>query len=166
MSSLLRSGHFLNTTTIELSKMKLCNILPIVFLSWAAVKATPVSKSLKPPYFLLIGDSTVAVRGGWGDGLLSYLKEPAQGENRGKSGSTTVSWKANGRWDNLLEALDAYKADYEPIVTIQFGHNDQKSMTLEEYRANLKSLVVDIEDAGGVPVCDLFRKLDLRRDEF
>lgn len=108
-----------------------------------------------PPHFFLIGDSTVAVNGGWGDGFLSYLNEPAAGENRGVSGSTTVSWKSNGRWAALIRDVNANKAAYEPIVTIQFGHNDQKVMGLDEFRENLLGIVSEIQAAGGTPVSSL-----------
>ncbi|TDZ54005.1 Rhamnogalacturonan acetylesterase RhgT [Colletotrichum trifolii] len=104
------------------------------------------------PYFFLIGDSTVAIDGGWGNGLLSYLKDPAEGENRGKSGSTTASWKTNGRWTSLLQGINDTKADYEPIVTVQFGHNDQKSMELDEFRANLVSIGEELKGAGATPI--------------
>ncbi|KAF7586538.1 hypothetical protein BBP40_008693 [Aspergillus hancockii] len=116
------------------------------------VQANPVLRAAKPPSLFLIGDSTVAVNGGWGDGLLSYLKDPAKGENRGVSGSTTVSWKSNGRWDALIESVESNAADYEPIVTIQFGHNDQKVLTLDVFQANLEAIATDIKEAGGTPI--------------
>ena len=106
----------------------------------------------KTPYFLLVGDSTVAVDGGWGDGFLSYLQDPGEGENRGSSGKTTVSWKSDGRWDALLATVEATKNDYEPIVTIQFGHNDQKVMDAAEFQGNMESIVNDLAAAGATPV--------------
>jgi lysophospholipase L1-like esterase len=116
------------------------------------VHSTPTSRTAKPPRLFLIGDSTVAVDGGWGDGLLSYLKAPAEGDNRGVSGSTTVSWKSSGRWDTLIRDVAAAKNDFEPVVTIQFGHNDQKVMQLDEFHSNLVSIGSDIKQAGGTPV--------------
>ncbi|KAL2837101.1 SGNH hydrolase-type esterase domain-containing protein [Aspergillus pseudoustus] len=113
---------------------------------------TPRASSDKPPYIITIGDSTVAVNGGWGDGFLSYLHEPADGTNRGKSGSTTVSWRANGRWAALVENINSTVADYDTIVTMQFGHNDQKALTLDEYRANIVQLCADIKALGATPI--------------
>ena len=128
--------------------------LASLFLSaLGLVHATPVARQTKAPYLFLIGDSTVAEDGGWGNGLLGYLKDSAKGENRAVGGTTTVSWKSNGRWDDLLESVEASKDDYEPIITIQFGHNDQKVMELDEFQANLESIVTDLEAAGGTPVC-------------
>lgn len=135
--------------------MKLFSLISLLVSMTELAQAKPVAREAKPPYLFLIGDSTVAVRGGWGDGLLSYMKDTAEGENRAKSGTTTVSWKSNGRWADLLESVETQSADYEPIVTIQFGHNDQKSLSLDEYRANLKSIALDIEEAGGTPVSGL-----------
>ncbi|KNG82001.1 hypothetical protein ANOM_009215 [Aspergillus nomiae NRRL 13137] len=116
------------------------------------VQASPVGRASKAPYFFLIGDSTVAVNGGWGDGLLAYLKDPAKGENRAVSGTTTVSWKSNGRWDDLIESIESNAGEYEPIVTVQFGHNDQKTLTLDEFTTNLESIATDIKEAGGTPI--------------
>lgn len=109
----------------------------------------------KPPYFILTGDSTVAVNGGWGDGFLSFVADPADGVNSGKSGATTVSFRANGRWDGVLSDIADNKADYEPIVTIQFGHNDQKAtsgISLEQFGENLQDLANEVIEAGGTPV--------------
>lgn len=116
------------------------------------VQSTPMARQTKPPYLLLIGDSTVAVDGGWGNGFLSYVKDPAKSENRGVSGRTTVSWKADGRWEDLIASVEANKDDYEPIVTVQFGHNDQKVIELDEFQANLESIAADVTAAGGTPV--------------
>ncbi|KAM0229974.1 hypothetical protein ACHAP5_011491 [Fusarium lateritium] len=116
------------------------------------VQSTPLTRAAKPPHFFLIGDSTVAVDGGWGNGLLSYLNSPAEGDNRGVSGSTTVSWKSNGRWDKLIQDIGAAKSDFEPVVTIQFGHNDQKVLGLDEFHTNLVDIGNQIKEAGGTPI--------------
>lgn len=126
--------------------------LGLVAALLSQVQASPVARASKTPYFFLIGDSTVAVNGGWGNGLLAYLKDPAKGENRAVSGTTTISWKANGRWDDLIKSVESNAANYEPIVTVQFGHNDQKSLTLAQFTSNLESIATDIQGAGGTPV--------------
>ncbi|KAK7409649.1 hypothetical protein QQX98_008164 [Neonectria punicea] len=115
-------------------------------------RAAPQAKAEKPPYFILTGDSTVAVNGGWGDGFLRYLKAPAAGINPAKSGATTVTFKANGRWEAVLKGTEDQLGDFSPIVTIQFGHNDQKVMNLDEYKSNLTSLSADVTKAGGTPI--------------
>ncbi|BAE63203.1 unnamed protein product [Aspergillus oryzae RIB40] len=126
--------------------------LGLVAALLSQVQASPVARASKTPYFFLIGDSTVAVNGGWGNGLLAYLKDPAKGENRAVSGTTTVSWKANGRWDDLIKSVESNAANYEPIVTVQFGYNDQKSLTLAQFTSNLESIATDIQGAGGTPI--------------
>ncbi|RMZ48534.1 hypothetical protein AFCA_008437 [Aspergillus flavus] len=126
--------------------------LGLVAALLSQVQASPVARASKTPYFFLIGDSTVAVNGGWGNGLLAYLKDPAKGENRAVSGTTTISWKANGRWDDLIKSVESNAANYEPIVTVQFGHNDQKSLTLAQFTSNLESIATDIQGAGGTPI--------------
>lgn len=111
-----------------------------------------VAQAAKPPYFILTGDSTVAVNGGWGDGFLADLKSPASGVNSGKSGATIPSFRAEGRWNTAIGAVKSHKGDHESIVTIQFGHNDQKTYTLEQYSNNLVGLVNEVKAAGGTPV--------------
>ncbi|KAL2811394.1 SGNH hydrolase-type esterase domain-containing protein [Aspergillus granulosus] len=100
--------------------------LPIVFALLSRTLAFPTPCATKPPYIITIGDST--------------------------SGSTTVSWRANGRWKDLVENINSTVADYDTIVTIQFGHNDQKSLKLDEYRGNLVTLCADIVALGATPI--------------
>lgn len=117
--------------------------------------AAPVPRAENPPYFVLVGDSTVAVRGGWGDGFLPTLQASAAGINSGKSGATTVSYRAAGLWDGVLSAVAAHSKDYRPIVTIQFGHNDQKAeagISLEQFTTNLQNMANEVKSAGGTPV--------------
>jgi hypothetical protein len=72
----------------------------------------------KPPAFFLAGDSTTAVDGGWGDGLLAPLISPAWGVNIGKSGATTVSFEAGGYWTNVTDHVRDYAKEYDVYVTI------------------------------------------------
>lgn len=108
-----------------------------------------------PPYFVTTGDSTVAVDGGWGDGLLSYLKNTSGGINPAKGGATTASFRAEGHWTTALNAVKDKKATNKVFVTIQFGHNDQKEtsgITAAKFVENLKAMANEIKANGGTPV--------------
>ncbi|KAM0281231.1 hypothetical protein ACHAQH_003662 [Verticillium albo-atrum] len=132
--------------------MKFLNLI-LAFSALAPAQARP--KAAKPPYFVLTGDSTVAVDGGWGNGFLSYLKAPADGINPAKSGATTASFRADGRWATTIAAVKDNVDTHSPIVTIQFGHNDQKAtsgLSLEQFQANLVALSNEVIAAGGTPV--------------
>lgn len=90
-----------------------------------AVAAAPVARQARPAAFFLAGDSTTAVNGGWGDGFLATLRNGAIGQNKGHSGTTTVSFVAGGDWGKVLDLVKSNQAKYDCYVTIQFGHNDQ-----------------------------------------
>lgn len=137
--------------------MKLRAIFSVaaVFFQSAGGAALPRETVQKPPYFILTGDSTVAVDGGWGYGFLSYVQSPADGINPAKGGATTVSFRAQGLWDQALQAVRDNAADFDPIVTIQFGHNDQKAeanISNEQFRENLITMGNEVKEAGGTPV--------------
>lgn len=109
----------------------------------------------KIPYFIHTGDSTTAPGGGWGDGFQALKQNGAGGVNHAIGGATTASFKASGRWANALTSVRNNVANYEPIVTIQFGHNDQKEtsgISLSQFQANMKQLATEVIQAGGTPV--------------
>ncbi|KXT03984.1 hypothetical protein AC578_9247 [Pseudocercospora eumusae] len=116
--------------------------------------ASPLGE--KPPFFLLAGDSTTAVGGGWGDGFLqTTLKAPASGLNYGHSGATTVSFRAGGDWNKVLEQVGSHLEEFQVFVTIQFGHNDQKpasNISLQAYGTNLATFASEVVHAGGEPI--------------
>ncbi|KAF2164013.1 carbohydrate esterase family 12 protein [Zasmidium cellare ATCC 36951] len=132
--------------------------LSILASTFSLVFSSPLSsrQSPKVPFFLLVGDSTTAIGGGWGDGFLNHtLKAPASGLNYGHSGATTVSFRAGGDWATVLSQITTHQADSSVYVTIQFGHNDQKAaanISLEQFSQNLGVFVDEVRDAGGEPI--------------
>ncbi|RYO95256.1 hypothetical protein DL766_002070 [Monosporascus sp. MC13-8B] len=121
----------------------------------AAAPSSPDASAAKPPAFLLAGDSTTAVNGGWGDGLLAPLIKPAIGLNVGKSGATTRSFVAGGYWKNVTDHVKKYAGNYDVYVTISFGHNDQKEnsgVSFDQYQTNLINMVNEIKNLGGKPL--------------
>ncbi|OJD30254.1 carbohydrate esterase family 12 protein [Diplodia corticola] len=138
--------------------------LPAAFLLLSSASALPQPSvkraDTKPAAFFLAGDSTTAVQsdigGGWGTGFLeTTLQNGATGANYGHNGATTVSFRADGDWDTVLQAVRDAVDEYTPYVTIQFGHNDQKTdknITIDHYKANLAQFVQDVRDAGGKPI--------------
>lgn len=131
----------------------------VVFGALSALAAArPVKKdgcAALPPYFILSGDSTTASGGGWGTGLLPLTQDGAGGVNHARNGATTVSFRADGRWAAVLASIAEVKADHEPVVTIQFGHNDQKpdkGISLEQFQTNLETLANEVIAAGGTPI--------------
>ncbi|KAF7555890.1 hypothetical protein G7Z17_g1825 [Cylindrodendrum hubeiense] len=117
------------------------------------------TRATKPPAFILAGDSTTAVQstggGGWGNGFLSFLRQSAWGVNLGHNGATTVSFVSGGDWDNVKKYVSDNVGDFNVYVTIQFGHNDQKTkynITLDDYQTNLENLAKEVRELGGQPI--------------
>jgi len=67
---------------------------------------------------VLVGDSTVADKSGWGPGFKQSLADSVECINLAAGGRSSKSYRTEGRWDHAL----AVKGDY---YLIQFGHNDQ-----------------------------------------
>ena len=110
----------------------------------------------------LVGDSTMADKPytgsnpekGWGQVFPLYFKEGIRFENHAMNGRSTKSFRAEGRWDTVMERLKS--GDY---VIIEFGHNDQKINSEDRYafadstyRDNLIRFVEEVRTKGGKPV--------------
>ncbi len=110
----------------------------------------------------LAGDSTVAPTDhgatsghpevpllGWGDELARFVHDDVR--NLAIGGATTQSFRDEGHWDRVVEAVRA-----DDTVVIQFGHNDQKDPTELAaeggYRRRLTDFVTEARDAGASPV--------------
>lgn len=104
----------------------------------------------------LAGDSTVAPGpldgsgvAGWGAALHLYVDDEVHNEAIG--GATTASFRAEGRWQRVLDAI----APGDPVV-IQFGRNDQKdpeNLAADGgYHQNLATFVGEVRERGGEPV--------------
>ncbi|CAH0018842.1 unnamed protein product [Clonostachys rhizophaga] len=136
--------------------MRISSFLCVLTAALAQALPTKIgSKAELPAYFILTGDSTTASGGGWGDGFLSYARNSASGINHAKNGATTVSFKSDGYWAKAIQSIKDKKASYRPIVTIQFGHNDQKAekgISVAQFTTNLKTMANEVISAGGTPI--------------
>lgn len=101
---------------------------------------------------VLVGDSTVAEKSGWGTAFMKLLAPDVECTNAARGGQSTKSFLDSGNWQKAL----ALKPDW---VLIQFGHNDQpgKGPNRETdpettYRANLIRYVDEARAAGAKPV--------------
>jgi lysophospholipase L1-like esterase len=101
---------------------------------------------------VLVGDSTVAEKSGWGTAFGKLLAPDTECLNAARGGQSTKSFLDSGNWQKAL----ALKPDW---VLIQFGHNDQpgKGPNRETdpettYRANLLRYVDEARAAGAKPV--------------
>jgi len=116
------------------------------------------SAALPPVRIILVGDSTMALYNGWGPGFCADVAREVTCVNMAKNGRSSGSYRAEGLWAKVMEALkhnQDYKATY---VLIQFGHNDQpgkpgRSTDLAtEFPVNMKRYVDEVIAAGGTPV--------------
>lgn len=107
---------------------------------------------------VLVGDSTMAPMSGWASMFCAHhVKSSTACLNLGRGGRSTRSYRQEGSWDlALAEArVPGYRRTF---VLIQFGHNDQSSVAERwtemdtEFPANLRRMVEEVRQAGGVPV--------------
>lgn len=127
------------------------------------VPAQPAPAAAAPPApapgprLILVGDSTMAPRSGYGNALCARLQQVAC-LNLARGGRSSKSFRAEGLWRTVLALLNERGENGQPqrtLVLIQFGHNDQpgkpgRSTDLAtEFGPNMAGYVADVKAAGG-----------------
>ena len=115
--------------------MKLSSLfIAPLLLAGAAVAQTPPASAPRGettanvatgPRIILVGDSTMAPRSGYGNALCARVQQVAC-INLARGGRSSKSFRAEGLWDTVLALLnEGGAAKQKTLVLIQFGHNDQ-----------------------------------------
>ncbi len=109
---------------------------------------------------ILVGDSTMATRNGYGDALCKRFVAELQCVNFARNGRSSGSYRAEGLWAQVMALLREAKPQDKvtTYVLIQFGHNDQPGKPgrstdlVKEYPVNLARYVDEARSAGAIPV--------------
>lgn len=124
-------------------------VLLAVFVADLSAADEPPTKKVR---IVLVGDSTVTDKAGWGLAFAGLLKPPAECINLARGGQSSKSFYDKGNWKNAL----AQKPDF---VLIQFGHNDQPGKGPDRettpnttYREYLIQYVDQAREAGAQPI--------------
>ncbi len=124
----------------------------------AAASVAAQQSELAPVRVILVGDSTVAEKNGWGPGFCAGLAPQVACVNAAKNGRSSGSYRAEGSWASVMKELKSGNGFSATYVLIQFGHNDQpgkpgRSTDLaSEFPINMRGYVKDVKAAGGKPV--------------
>ncbi len=101
---------------------------------------------------VLVGDSTVAIGGGWGASFCALLAPSIECIDAARNGRSSKSYYDEGLWKDALALHGAY-------ILIQFGHNDMpgKGPARETdpettYAANMRRYIEEARAAGARPV--------------
>ena len=131
-------------------------VLLVAPLHASGSKTDPAAKapvaSQKKIRILLVGDSTVTDKAGWGHGFKSLAGKNVQCFNHSKGGRSSKSYRDEGLWKKALKT----KADY---VLLQFGHNDQPGKGPKRetdpkttYRENMARYIDEARAVGMKPI--------------
>lgn len=123
----------------------------------AAAQASSQS-GLQPVRIILVGDSTMAVKSGWGPGFCADVGDQVECVNMAKGGRSSGSYRAEGSWAKVMDELKRNSEFASTYVLIQFGHNDQPGKPgrltdlATEFPANLRQYVEEVKATGAKPV--------------
>lgn len=127
----------------------------LLALTVAPPAALNVEQTLQPDdriRVVLVGDSTVAERTGWGGGFRLLLGDDVECINAAAGGRSSKSYIDEGRWRDAL----ALKGSH---YLIQFGHNDQPGKGRERetdpettFRQYIARYVDDVRGIGAQPI--------------
>lgn len=115
----------------------------------------------RPVHVFMIGDSTMADKPlednperGWGQLFSEYFDKDVLVFNHAVNGRSSKSFIDEGRWQVVLDSLDA-----GDVLFIQFGHNDEKDYDSTRYAApfgvyqeNLAKFVAEARNARAIPI--------------
>ena len=131
-----------------------------IVLAAFALAGQALAADVPPPPIrvILVGDSTMATKSGYGDALCARFTPDVTCVNLARGGRSSASFRAEGRWDEVQRMLKdgaSFKATY---VLVQFGHNDQPGKPgrstdlVTEFPANMARYARETREPGGVPV--------------
>ena len=129
-----------------------------LFAAPAFADAAADTAPVKPIRVILVGDSTMATRTGYGDALCARFKPEVGCINLARGGRSSGSFRAEGRWDEVQALLKDGASSSANYVLIQFGHNDQPGKPgrstdlVTQFPANIERYVTETTALGGVPV--------------
>jgi lysophospholipase L1-like esterase len=136
---------------VRATSSKACLLLAL--LIGGASAQTPAAAPSVGPRLILVGDSTMAPRSGYGNALCEKFQQVAC-LNLARGGRSTKSYRAEGLWDTVLALLNEKGAPQKNLVLLQFGHNDQpgkpgRSTDLAtEFGPNLSAYVNEVRATG------------------
>src|SRR5215204_6071966 len=95
---------------------------------------------------VLVGDSTVTEKSGWGVGFKQLITDGIECLNTAAGGRSSMSFRQEGNWTNAL----ALKGDY---YLIQFGHNNEpgkpgRSTDMATFVQDMKDYVDEVTTIG------------------
>lgn len=146
--------------------MKLSSFFFAMLLTGSAVAQTRAASAPRGettanvatgPRLILVGDSTMAPRSGYGNALCARFQQVAC-INLARGGRSSMSFRAEGLWDTVLALLNERGETgqkQKTLVLIQFGHNDQPGKPgrstdfATEFSPNMAGYVKDVKAAGG-----------------
>lgn len=139
--------------------LALAAVLPALLLPFQSYAQANPESLPGQVRIILVGDSTMAVRSGYGTGFCALVvTDNTTCLNMAKGGRSTLSYRAEGSWAHVMETLKDAGEFQATFVLIQFGHNDQpgkpgRSTDLQtEFPANLTRYVEDVRSAGARPI--------------
>ena len=134
-----------------------CAFVAIVFAGSIARAADPAPPATTVRV-LLVGDSTMAPRNGYGDALCRRFVAGVECLNLAKNGRSSGSYRAEGSWGQVMDLLREPSKGRTTFVLIQFGHNDQPGKPgrstdlVREFPVNLARYADEVASLGAVPV--------------
>jgi len=127
-------------------------------ISLLALPAFAADAPPKPVRIILVGDSTMATRTGYGDALCARFKPTVSCINLARGGRSSGSFRAEGRWDEVQALIQDGASFARTYVLIQFGHNDQPGKPgrstdlVTQFPQNIERYVTETAALNGVPV--------------
>lgn len=147
------------------------------FLPLVALVVLCFAGKQKAHKLYMVGDSTMADKKelqasperGWGQLFPTFIDSTKFViENHAVNGRSTKSFLSEGRWQDVVNKLEA-----GDVVIIQFGHNDAKQKdstrysTPQQYKENLRLMVSDVRAKGATPIlCTPINRRQFKKGQF
>jgi lysophospholipase L1-like esterase len=133
-------------------------LLGLAALAFGLATSAAPAAPLQPIRVILVGDSTMATKSGYGDALCARFTVEVTCVNLARGGRSSSSFRAEGRWDEVQKMLREDSQFSASYVLVQFGHNDQPGKAprstdlVTQFPANMARYATETRELGGVPV--------------
>lgn len=127
-------------------------------LAVLAFNGHAVAAERLPIRVILVGDSTMATKSGYGDAFCARFTPEVSCINLARGGRSTSSFRGEGRWDEVQRLLKDNAGFQATYVLVQFGHNDQPGKPgrstdlVTQFPVNMARYAQETKALGGVPV--------------